>query len=373
MRGGAPGTGPIVRPASPAAGESVRVLAWPAHANRGQNPYTSSLYRELERLGATIADFTPRRALTGKYDVLHVHWVDTVLAARPAVLARAKAHVFLGLVRLMQRRGTTVVWTIHNLASHDQAVSDRFARAWWRRFVESVDVHISLSQVGRAQAEEAFARLRDVPGFVVPHAHYRDEYANIVGGDAARSELGVADDARVLLFFGMIRPYKNAVALVRTFRAVDDDLGVLLVAGQPFPPTLARELAAAAGGDERVRLDLESIAAERVQLYFNAADLVVLPYTRVLNSGAALLALSFDRPLLLPDTPVFRELQASVGESWVRTYDGDLTSADLVAALAWAREVPRRERAPLDAYEPRLLAEATFAAYRAGPPSPAAG
>lgn len=342
----------------------LRVLAWPAHANRAQNPYTSTLYRELEQLGARIDEFTPRKALSARYDVLHVHWVDTILAGRPAGIARLKAAIFLVVVRLLRRRGTRIVWTIHNLASHDQSVSDRFARAWWRKFVESVDVHISLSEAGRAQAEAVFPALRERPGAVVPHGHYRQAYPNDVAPDAARRDLGIASDARVLLFFGMIRPYKNALELVRAFRALEDAGAVLLVVGEPFPPSLAEDLAAAAEGDERILLHTASVDEERVQLYFNAADVVILPYRRVLNSGAALLALSFDRPVLLPDTPVFRELRENVGEAWVRTYEGDV-DARVLTTLASGRGRPHEARAPLEAYEPRALAEKTLAAYRA--------
>ena len=60
---------------------------------------------------------------------------------------------------------------------------------------------------------------------------------------------------------------------------------------------------------------------------------MVLPYADMHNSGAALLALSLDRPILVPDNDVTAALAAEVGQDWVHRYDGPLRSADVQAAL----------------------------------------
>jgi hypothetical protein len=90
---------------------------------------------------------------------------------------------------------------------------------------------------------------------------------------------------------------------------------------------------------------LRWIPPREVSLLFAACDLVVLPYRRILNSGAARLAMTLGRPVLLPDLGLMRAQQQRFGAEWVRLYDGELTSAHISEAIAWARPM-RRPAAP---------------------------
>jgi glycosyltransferase involved in cell wall biosynthesis len=178
---------------------------------------------------------------------------------------------------------------------------------------------------------------------VIPHGHYRDAYPAGLDRATARKQLGVPDEAPVILYFGLIRPYKNVPHLITTFADAGIAGGVLLVAGKPYDQQLKDKIEATAratsGAD--VRLALGHIAAEDVQRYFLAADVVALPYRRILNSGAVILALGFGRPVLVPDKGSMAEHQEDFGEAWVRLYDGELEPEDLRGALAWARGTSR--------------------------------
>ena len=63
----------------------------------------------------------------------------------------------------------------------------------------------------------------------------------------------------------------------------------------------------------------------------------MLPFSDIMHSGSAMLALSFNRPVLVPARGSLPELQMRVGSEWVRTYDGELTAAILKDAAAWAK------------------------------------
>jgi glycosyltransferase involved in cell wall biosynthesis len=168
-----------------------------------------------------------------------------------------------------------------------------------------------------------------------------------------------------VLSSGRIRPYKNVPALLDAFAALPDPAARCLVTGAATDATLRRTIEAAATADARVRLDLRHLRAGDVAVAHRAADLVVLPYREILNSGSALLALSLDRPVLVPRRGALGELAAQVGDDWVRCYDGDLTPAVLGDALAWARETPRAARAPLDDFAWPTIARAHRAMYDA--------
>jgi glycosyltransferase involved in cell wall biosynthesis len=183
----------------------------------------------------------------------------------------------------------------------------------------------------------------------------------------ARLHFGVPDGARVIAFLGLVRPYKNVPHLVRVVRALPAAAGevVLLIGGAPHTARLANEVRAAAAGDPRVRLALEHVPDNDVQRYLRAADLVVLPFRDITNSASALLALSFDRPVLVPARGAMGELQLLAGADWVCTYDGELTPEVLARALDWATRgrsgVPR-----LEALAWPQIARQTLSAYLAG-------
>jgi beta-1,4-mannosyltransferase len=140
---------------------------------------------------------------------------------------------------------------------------------------------------------------------------------------------------------------------------------MLLVAGDPHSAGLADEIRQAAGGDPRIRLDLRHVPDDEVQRYLRAADLVALPFRDITNSASALLALSFDRPVLVPARGAMGELQSLAGGQWVCTYEGDLTPDILARGLDWATRRPAG--APrLDALEWPEIARRTLAAYLAG-------
>ena len=341
----------------------LRVLAWPAEANRTGNPYNAILTQGLRAAGAQVDEFTPGRLLRGGYDIWHAHWPDGALGRHGRARAGAGAVARLALASVARGRGTRVIWTVHNLRSHQgglEAIEGPFWDAWTRR----VDASIHLSESARQAAMDAFPRLRDRPSYVVPHPHYRDAYPAARAREDARAVLGLPSAARVVVYLGHIRPYKAVPALARAFLEMDDAGARLIIAGRPETPELADEIARAAAGDPRILLRLEVVPDEDVATVIGAADVVALPYGELLNSGAALLALSLDRPALVPDRGAMADLREAVGSEWVYLFSGPLTSEALGAALGASSSAPPPAPAPLGAFAPAEVARATLAVYR---------
>lgn len=92
------------------------------------------------------------------------------------------------------------------------------------------------------------------------------------------------------------------------------------------------------------------------------AELIVLPYRHMHNSGTALAALSVDRPVLVPDNEVNRALAAEVGSGWVLLFDGALTAETLSNALGSAAS--RTTRPDLSAREWSVSRDKHLAAFR---------
>jgi glycosyltransferase involved in cell wall biosynthesis len=277
------------------------------------NPYCELLYAHLARLGVEVVDGRSTvgwlLGARGRVRVLHFHWPERHF--RRASLASAAGFALrLGLARL------------HNAVPHEGAtVGDALVRAALRRLATLV-LHCAAARrlVGRAGGR----------ALVIPHGSYVGRYANDVGQAAARQRLGLEPGARVLLAFGQVRPYKGHGELLRAFARVHAPGARLVVAG---------ELVRRAGGrvpsvaDRRVRLVLRHVPDDEVQVFLNAADLVVLPYRRVLTSGAAVLALSFGRGVIGPRLGCLPELEAAGAAILYDPEEGDGLERALRRAL----------------------------------------
>jgi glycosyltransferase involved in cell wall biosynthesis len=278
-------------------------------------------------------------------------------------LAKLELRRDLMIIERLRSRGSKVFWTVHNLGAHE-CRHPELEHWFWDRFTAQLDAFIALTQTGLIAARERFPRLRYIPGFVIPHGHYRDEYPVGPRTDCRRA-LSLPPNAKVILFFGKIRSYKNILGLISEFKAIRDESTFLVIAGKSHSDDLLRQIWQEGINNPRIRLSLGHVPKDKVSTYFGAADLVALPYREILNSGTALLALSLNRPVLVPLRGAMGELAQEVGLEWVRPFPAELTASTLQEALAWALETPRAPEAPLEHFDWNSLAQRTLAAYEA--------
>lgn len=130
---------------------------------------------------------------------------------------------------------------------------------------------------------------------------------------AAKEQLGVRTGQKTLLFFGNIAPYKGLEYLVRAFQQVQarSDSYLLIIAGRPKDCeeywTSIRETINKSVDQKQILLKAVYISEEDTEVYFKAADVLVLPYTHVYQSGVLFLAHSFGLPVLAADVGSLRD------------------------------------------------------------------
>ena len=342
----------------------MRVLASPAFKNRHDNPYNAALSTALEAEGVEVREFSWRRVFLERWDIAHVHWPEGALNTHGALRAIGRACYLLVKLLYAKGRGAKLVWTVHNLKSHDQKFP-RIERLLWKTYLPFVDAVIHLSRSGMGSALEKFPSLRAKRNIVVPNGHYRECYENTCDRAAARAQLRLALNRPVLGFVGQIRRYKNCPALLRAFLGGIQKEASLVIAGIPSCPSTVSELVTLARGHPEILCRLERIPDREIQFWLNACDLLVLPYTDILNSSTAILGLSFNRPALVPALGGMPELCHIVGNEWVRTYSGKLTPTILRDALRWALEAPRPATCDLGVFQWDNIGKQTAAAYEA--------
>lgn len=295
------------------------------------NPYVRLLEDALTTAGVECSPYRFFDVASSHLDVVHLHWPES---AAKGSLWRAvlKSSKLLVVVLTARMRRVAVIWTVHNVRGHEVR-HPRLEEGLRRLLARLVDGWIAMSVEAASIIRELLPDLLRFPGRVIPHGHYRGYYEQPPSQEGARELLEIPLGAKVILFFGSIRPYKNVPALIRAFSSVPDDNWRLVIAGElkRSETTPIEELAEA---DQRIILRSQWIPDRDVPTLFAAADLCVLPFTEILNSGSAILALSMNTPVLAPPLGSLMSLHREVGEPWIQLYHGELLQSDLENAMA---------------------------------------
>ena len=343
----------------------LKVLASPFREWADFNPVPFVLYKAMAELNVEIESFGVGRLILGDWDIWHLHWpAELVLQEQKKLVASFRLAAFWIKLKIAKAKGVRIFWTVHNLRAHERG-SPVLHKVFWRLFLPNVDGMILLSGSTGETIRREYPFANACPTFVIPHGHYRGLYPDFIDRGTARERLGLTHSDFVILFFGQIRSYKGIPDLIRCFRAASIQRSCLVVAGRPVDNGVVERTLEAKGEAPNIKLHLEFIRQNLVQDYLRAADLIALPYTEILNSGTAILALSFDRPVLLPALGAMPELCEMVGENWIRLYEGDLTPEVLRSAMQWTQRRQQNKCAPpsLDRLDWKHLAALTIEAF----------
>lgn len=215
-------------------------------------------------------------------------WTGTVL------------HSLLLLAILARRRGATVVIEFHevqDIGELDVPLAGRYVKAVIPFLLRCADAYVVHSEFDRAALHDRYD-LGDKPVSLIPHAVY-DAYRHESPGTVQSR----ADAVTNLLYFGVIRPFKGVEDLVRAFDMLDDkevEQYTLTVVGETWEGwTLPGQLIAQSRHHERITFVNNYIDDSDVRSYFNAADIVVLPYHRSSSSGPLQIAMGSGKRVIV--------------------------------------------------------------------------
>lgn len=230
-------------------------------------------------------------------NILHVQWFP---------LVEAWPEFELWWMKIAQSCGTRIVYTVHNVLPHD--TGNRYKDAF-RRIYRTSDGLVCHTQQGEDQLIENF----DVSSskiWVIPHGPLSVEAENIPR-DKARDRLNLNAKAPLCLLFGFIRPYKGGEFLIDSWRRVKEQepTAQLILAGRPedgYGELLLEKIEGLELEDE-VATHFEFLPQEKLNLYIQAADVLVYPYRDITQSGALLTGLTTGKPVVATDVGGFSE------------------------------------------------------------------
>jgi beta-1,4-mannosyltransferase len=292
----------------------------------------------------TISYRTWWSAVRGRYDVFHVHWPEYLVRAKNPVTSIGRGLILLTLLTRLKLGRVAIVRTLHNASAHEQMESR------WQTWVLAV-LHRQTSLFIRINQTTELSS--SVPVVTILHGHYRDRFAVM---------RKVNPEPNRLLYFGLIRDYKGIDSLLELFKgATDADLRLRIV-GNPMSTAVVAQIVEAASRDHRITARLQYVSDEDLVAEVTASQLIVLPYREMHNSGAVLVALSINRPVLVPRTPVNEALAEEVGPGWIFMYEGAIT-AEIVDQALKASAVEARREPELRGRDWAAVGEGHYQAY----------
>jgi D-inositol-3-phosphate glycosyltransferase len=209
--------------------------------------------------------------------------------------------------------GKRVVFTAHNVNAGKRDKND----SWLNRI--SLKVQYSLSDhifVHTDGMKGEMASEFDIPESkisVIPFGINNTVPNTSLSTAEAKRQLGISKDDKVLLFFGNIAPYKGLEYLLAAFTELSkkDRSYRLIIAGRPKGSEdywkQIQQSITGSGMRDRIIARIEYIPDEETELYFKAADVLVLPYARVFQSGVIFLGYSFGLPAIAADVGSLKE------------------------------------------------------------------
>ncbi len=263
-----------------------------------------------------------REALFSGADLLHAQWWSLPLAL-----------IYACICAIFKLRGKPVVFTVHNVLGHERSRLFVTGSRWLFKLGDHFIVH---SREGCRQMQVHYA----IPGHrvsVISHGSLDFHVKDRVNRDKIRQELNFDSRHKVILLFGAIRPYKGVDTALQAFSQVLLEIpdSTLMIAGklwQKWDPY--QQLIASHGITKEVRTYLDYIPSEDVYRYFEAADLVILPYHQFSSqSGIGSTAISFRKPLIVTDVGGLPDLVANP-EYVVPPGDPDLLARRIVDCLS---------------------------------------
>jgi glycosyltransferase involved in cell wall biosynthesis len=254
------------------------------------------------------------RFILVKPDVLHVQFLPLVKTGLPFEI---------WFLKLVKRRGIKIVYTVHNVLPHN--TGDRH-RARSQQIFNLANRLICHDACARDRLVNEF-QIRPEQISIVPHGPLFAESSTRTPRQA-RKDLGIPADQCLVLWQGILRPYKGVPFLLEAWQHVarfqngGACLAIVGTGDEQLVKAIQRDVSALNIG-RSVRLELRFVSLSELADFYLAADVLVYPYSEVTTSGALMTGLGYGKAIVASKLPAFEELLRHQGNAMIVSY-GDV-------------------------------------------------
>ncbi len=209
--------------------------------------------------------------------------------------------------------GKKIVLTAHNVNAGKRDSNDSWLNRLSLKIQYNLSNHVFVHTNGMKQELISDFRIPAGKVSVIPFGINNTVPSTSLSSAQARRQLSISEGDKTLLFFGNIAPYKGLEYLISAFAELSNKGRSyrLIIVGKPkgsegYWKQIHQAIARAGIGD-RVIERIEYIPDEETELFFKAADVLILPYTRVFQSGVLFLGYGFGLPAIASDVGTLKE------------------------------------------------------------------
>lgn len=266
------------------------------------------LFPGWKRVGETLSTIRYRDEVE-VYEILN--WYDPfswILAAKKASSrdivifewwTSSVAHMYIALELLLHQKLPIIIEYHEVVDPLEQSIAPiRFYSQITGRIVRLLADHFVVHSCADKDLIQKMYHIQKEKITIIPHALY-DHYP-ILEKPIARTSLGIEEE-NIILFFGLIRPYKGVYYLISAFNNLPERIlqsTRLLIVGEAWEDQESITRANESPHREKITFINRYVSDREIPVFFSAADMVVLPYTRASQSGVAHIAMAYGLPII---------------------------------------------------------------------------
>jgi D-inositol-3-phosphate glycosyltransferase len=259
-----------------------------------QNPTTSP----IQKMARVLAYYwrLVRYSAGAKPKIFHILWNNKFQLFDCTLL--------MLYYKLLRKR---IVFTVHNVNAGKRDSNDSWLNRLSLKVQYNLSDHLFVHTDGMKDELISEFHICESKVSVIPFGINNTVPNTGLSSAEAKRRLNVSSGDKTLLFFGNIAPYKGLEYLIAAFCALlkQDRSYRLLIVGRPkgsqsYWNEIQRSLANSNVGD-RVIEQIEYVPDEATEVYFKAADALILPYAHVFQSGVLFLGYNFGLPVIAAD------------------------------------------------------------------------